>query len=91
MCPYNFRSSTRFGFLMYLSKRIISIYVIIKVRRNEFSLIIFTVRSEKPNLRKLGERVTSYLDVIPEDVVLDITHSGKKGKCKVMRRDRPIA
>ena len=37
------------------------------------------VRSEKPNLRKLGERVTSYLDVIPEDVAVDVTHAGNEG------------
>ena len=32
-------------------------------------------RSEKPNLRKLGERVTSYLEVIPEDALVEIVQS----------------
>ena len=31
-------------------------------------------RSEKPNLRKLGERVTSYLEVIPEDALVEIVN-----------------
>lgn len=41
---------------------------------NESSSLYFQMilRSEKPNLRKLGERVTSYLEVIPENALVEI-------------------
>lgn len=37
------------------------------------------LRNEKPNLRKLGERVSSYLDVIPEAVVVTSPHLDSNG------------
>ncbi|CAB4016267.1 Hypothetical predicted protein [Paramuricea clavata] len=37
-------------------------------------ILALVERNAKPNFQKLGERVTSYLEVIPEDVTLDIAH-----------------
>ena len=42
--------------------------------------ILLIFRSEKPNFRKLGERVTSYLEVIPEGVPLDTGHLSNSGE-----------